>query len=110
MAYALPFRDRDGRHRELTGRKDVWRQPGIGLWAATTTLRTSMSAAGEPTSDRLAGTLRLSPLGVLAGALSFRAVRPASRRHAAGQVLRMLWFFGDGIAQQFVPGWPRRRS
>lgn len=107
MAYRLPFRDLDGRRWELRGRKDIWQQRRLDLWPATTTLHLDLL---DPTgsADPTAGTVRLSPYGVLAGALSIRATRTSSATGSARQVLRFLAFFATRLGPQFLPGTAER--
>lgn len=102
MSYRLPFRDIDGRRWELTGRKDVWRQRRFDLWAATTSLRVKMIG---PTADAdpAAGSIRLTPLGVLLGALSIRATRSRSVVGSVRQVACFLTFFISRLVPPFLP-------
>lgn len=103
MAYVLPFRDPTGSRWELRGAKNVWHRRGLDLWPATTTLQLSLlSPAGAV--DENAGTLRLSPLGVTAGALSIRATHAATNAVAAQTVARFLLFFAARLGQAFLPG------
>lgn len=103
MAYRLPFQDLDGRRWELRGRKDVWRQRRFDLWAATTRLHVELVG---PTghAEPAAGSIRLTPLGVLLGALSVRATRSRSVGGSARQIACFLTFFVSRLVPPFLPG------
>ncbi len=101
MAYAVAFHDLEGRRWELHGRKDIWHQRGFDLWPSTTTLRLALHSPDGSVDDD-AGTLRLSPLGVLAGLASARATHVDSPPAAARHLLRFLFFFADQLRRVYL--------
>ena len=96
MAYRLPFTDAEGGRWLLAGAKDVWPRHGLDVWAATTTLRVSLTGPGRSGDT---GVLRL---GVVDFARELRSMHATS----AVTMARFLTFFAGRVTRAFLPFGP----
>lgn len=106
MSYLLPFTNDAGRQWVLRGHKDVRAHSGIGPWAATTVLATTLEAEGEPAGP--AGRLTISVPAALRLVASIRATglphgdRVLSAARTVGTLLRFGSFFAGAVAGAFL--------
>jgi predicted acylesterase/phospholipase RssA len=101
MLYQLWFRDGTGRPLTLAGHKVIRDQPGLDLWADTTTLFTHVVAGHVALADVKAedvvasGILHISPLAFARQLTTFRATAPTAFGRVRGLARFMRLFVGS---------------
>jgi cholesterol oxidase len=117
MHYRMKLSARDGARYFFEGSKRIHDDPGLDLWADTTTLYVTVHEGGDPHGPVIGrGILRIRILDFLKQMLTFHVVKPRSWWAAAWASMRfyafftknLLYVFGGPLTRRLLRG--RRRK